>query len=74
MFFQNNCEKINENKKPIIARKAAEVWFTFRLTMLSFLINVSSLAYVLFFADKGKDADDLAAKGSLLLVSTLGFD
>jgi ATP-binding cassette subfamily C (CFTR/MRP) protein 2 len=74
MFFQNNCEKINENKKPIIARKAAEVWFTFRLTLLSFLINVTSLVYVLFFAVKAENTVDFAAKGSLLLVSTLGFD
>jgi len=42
--------------------------------MLSFLINVTSLAYVLFFADKADNTADFAAKGSLLLVSTLGFD
>jgi hypothetical protein len=35
---------------------------------------VTSLAYVLFFADTGSNAPDVAAKGSLLLVSTLGFD
>lgn len=35
---------------------------------------MTSLAYVLFFADKGSNSADIAAKGSLLLVSTLGFD
>jgi hypothetical protein len=54
-----------------MARKAAEVWFTFRLTILSFLINLSSLTYVLFFSKTGVQ---YAAEGALLLVSTLGFD
>lgn len=74
MFFHKNCEKINENKKPIIARKAAEVWFTFRLTILSFLINLTSLAYILFYTTKSSDATEAAAKAGLLLLCSLGFD
>jgi hypothetical protein len=60
--------KINENKKPCIAQKAAEVWFTMRLTFLSFIINVSALSIVLFtnIADP--------SKATLLLVVSLGFD
>ena len=67
-FFVRNCIKINENKKPAMAKKAAEVWFTMRLTMLSFIINVSALIIVLFtnLADP--------SKASLLLVVSLGFD
>lgn len=72
-FFLSNCEKINENKKPIIARKAAEVWFTIRLTLLSFIVNMTALAFVLFFA-KDDHKGDFAARGTLLLVVTLGFD
>ena len=71
MFIQKNCNKIDENKKPIQARKAAEVWFTFRLTVLSFLVNITSLVYILFFSKTGIE---YAAKGGLLLVSTLGLD
>jgi len=56
MFFQKNCEKINENKKPVLARKACEVWFTFRLTLISFIINFAALIYILFFLTKNKDA------------------
>jgi hypothetical protein len=73
-FFQINCNKINDNKKPIVAKKAAEVWFTLRLTVLSFLINFTSLTYILFFSQDGSNTADFAAKGSLLLVVTLGFD
>ena len=67
-FFVRNCIKINVNKKPAMAKKAAEVWFTMRLTMLSFIINVSALTIVLFtnLADP--------SKASLLLVVSLGFD
>lgn len=67
-FFVRNCIKVNENKKPCIAKKAAEVWFTMRLTFLSFIINVSALSIVLFtnIADP--------SKSSLLLVVTLAFD
>lgn len=51
-----------------MCRKAAEVWFTMRLTILSFIINVSALVIVLF--------TDIAdpSKASLLLVVSLGFD
>ena len=67
-FFVKNCIKINENKKPAMAKKAAEIWFTMRLTMLSFIINLCALSLVLFtnIADP--------AKASLLMVVTLGFD
>ena len=74
MFFHKNCEKINENKKPILARKAIEVWFTFRLTLLAFIINFTSLTYILFFATKKEDATEQAAKAGLLLLCSLGFD
>ena len=51
-----------------MAKKAAEVWFTMRLTFLSFIINISALVLVLFtnMADP--------SKASLLLVVSLGFD
>lgn len=74
MFFHKNCEKINENKKPIVARKATEVWFTFRLTIVSFLINISSLAYILFFTTKSTDTTAAAADAGLLLMCSLGID
>lgn len=78
MFFHKNCEKINENKKPIQARKAAEVWFTFRLTIVSFLINLVSLGYILFFASKnnstGVDKVIASAEAGLLLLCTLALD
>jgi ABC-type multidrug transport system fused ATPase/permease subunit len=74
MFFHKNCEKINENKKPIIARKAAEVWFTFRLTVLSLIISLTSLTYILFFTTKEANATDAAAKAGLLLLCSLGID
>lgn len=63
-----NCIKVNENKKPTIAKKAAEVWFTIRLTGLSFIINVTALSIVLF--------TDLAAPAdaTLLLVVSLALD
>lgn len=51
-----------------MCRKAAEVWFTMRLTILSFIINVSALVIVLF-----TDVAD-PSKASLLLVVSLGFD
>lgn len=59
---------MNENKKPCIVKKAAEAWFTMRLTFLSFIINVTALFIVLFtnIADP--------SKSSLLLVLTLAFD
>lgn len=66
-FFVKNCIKINENKKPTMAQKAAEIWFTMRLTFLSFIINVSALSIVLF-----TNLD--ASQAALLLVCTLGFD
>ena len=47
-FFVRNCTKVNENKKPTVAKKAAEVWFVIRLTGLSFIINVTALSIVLF--------------------------
>lgn len=68
-FFMKNCTKINENKKPTIAQKAAEVWFTMRLTFLSFIINVSALS-VVFFTGLAHDP----SKAALLLVVSLGFD
>lgn len=71
MFMQNNCFKIDENKKPIMVRKAVEVWFTFRLMLCSFLINITSLVYVLFFLDPSFKN---ASNGALLLVCSLGFD
>lgn len=78
MFFQKNCIKINENKKPIMARKATEVWFTLRLTTISLLINVVSLTYVLFFTTKDSateaEATIASAKAGLLLLCSLGFD
>ena len=71
MFMQNNCQKIDDNKKPIMVRKAVEVWFTFRLMLCSFLINITTLVYVLFFL--GSTFED-ASRGALLLVCSLGFD
>lgn len=67
-FFVKNCIKVNENKKPIIAKKAAEVWFTMRLTFLAFIINVSALCIV-FFTDIADPS-----KATLLMVVSLGFD
>lgn len=69
--MQNNCLKIDENKKPVMARKAVEVWFTFRLMLCSLLINFSALVYVLFFLTASFEN---ASLGALLLVVTLGFD
>ena len=69
--MQNNCFKIDENKKPIMVRKAVEVWFTFRLMLCSFIINLTSLVYVLFFLSASFQH---ASIGALLLVVTLGFD
>lgn len=66
-FFVKNCIKVNENKKPVIAKKAAEIWFTMRLTFLSFIINVSALSIVLF-------TEINPSQASLLLVVSLGFD
>jgi ATP-binding cassette, subfamily C (CFTR/MRP), member 1 len=71
MFMQKNCHKIDENKKPIMVRKAVEVWFTFRLMLCSFIINLTTLVYVLFFLTPSFDN---ASKGALLLVCSLGFD
>ena len=69
--MQNNCQKIDDNKKPIMVRKATEVWFTFRLMLLSYLVTVTALVYVLFFlSDSAADA----SKGGLLLMVTLGYD
>ena len=67
-FFLKNCHKINENKKPQTARKAVEVWFTLRLTFLSFIVNIGSLSFVLF-----KEIP-IPARACLLLVMALGFD
>lgn len=67
-FFVKNCIKVNENKKPAIAQKAAEVWFTMRLTFLSFIINISSSSLVLFTSLVAP------AQASLLLCMSLGFD
>lgn len=80
MFFHKNCEKINENKKPIIARKAVEVWFIFRLTIVSFLVNLTSLTYILFYSTNGSSSDGsaaavtAAANAGLLLTCSLGMD
>jgi ATP-binding cassette, subfamily C (CFTR/MRP), member 2 len=71
MFMNNNCIKIDENKKPIVARKAIEVWFTFRLMLCSFLIYVVTLTYILFYLEPSFDN---ASIGALLLVSTFGYD
>lgn len=69
--MQNNCHKIDDNKKPIMVRKAVEVWFTFRLMLCSFMINIASLVYAIFFLTPSfKDA----SIGALLLVCSLGFD
>ena len=73
MFFKNNSDKIDSNKKPIIACKATEVWFTIRLTLLSFIINMTALAYVLFGIAKSTHIE-APAQGALLLICTLGFD
>lgn len=67
-FFLKNCLKINENKKPQTARKAVEVWFTIRLTFLSFIINIGSISFVLF-----KEIPE-PAKACLLLAMALAFD
>jgi hypothetical protein len=67
-FFVKNCIKINENKKPMIAQKAAEVWFTMRLTFLSFIINVSSASIVLFTTMVAP------SQAPLLLCMAVGFD
>lgn len=67
-FFRKNCLKINENKKPQTARKAVEVWFTLRLTFLSFIINIGSLSFVLF-----KEIP-IPARACLLLAMALAFD
>lgn len=71
MFMQNNCLKIDDNKKPIMVRKAVEVWFTFRLMLCSFLINIVTLVYVLFFLEPSFEN---ASRGALLLVCSLGYD
>ena len=67
-FFLKNCIKINENKKPQLAKKAAESWFIIRLTFLSFIINVSALSFVLFL-----DIPNVS-RACLLLVMSLSFD
>lgn len=67
-FFLKNCHKINENKKPQTARKAVEVWFTLRLTFLSFIINIGALSFVLF------TDNPVPANSCLLLAMSLGFD
>jgi ATP-binding cassette, subfamily C (CFTR/MRP), member 1 len=74
MFFHKNCEKINENKKPIMVKKATEVWFTFRLTIVAFIINLISLGYILFFASKKANATVASAQAGLLLLCTLALD
>lgn len=72
--MQNNCLKVDENKKPIVARKAVEVWFTLRLMVCSFLINFGALIYVLFFIGDLYTPYETASRGSLLLISALGYD
>ena len=67
-FFLKNCIKINENKKPQLAKKAAESWFIIRLTFLSFIINISALSFVLFM-----EIPD-TSRACLLLVMSLTFD
>jgi ATP-binding cassette subfamily C (CFTR/MRP) protein 1 len=57
MFIHNNCMKIDENKKPIMARKAVEVWFTLRLMLLSFMMAFTGLAYSLFWPTGNTPAD-----------------
>lgn len=74
MFFHKNCEKINDGKKPVLGRKAAEVWFTLRLTVIALIINLTSLVYILFFTTKESDATEAAAEAGLLLLCTLAFD
>lgn len=68
-FFLKNCIKINENKKPQLAKKAAESWFIIRLTFLSFIINISALSFVLF----GDTSGD-TSRACLLLVMSMSFD
>lgn len=69
--MQKNCIKIDSNKKPVMARKAVEVWFTFRLMACSMLINLATLIYILFFQTP---TPEHASNGALLLVVSLGFD
>lgn len=71
MFMQNNCIKIDNNKKPILVKKAIEVWFTFRLMLCSFLVYFTALVYVLYYLEP---TFENAAKGSLLIVSIYGYD
>jgi hypothetical protein len=76
MFIHNNCMKIDENKKPIMARKAVEVWFTLRLMLLSFMMAFTGLAYSLFWPTGNTPADlySRASKGALLTFNCLGID
>jgi hypothetical protein len=54
-----------------MARKAVEVWFTFRLMLCSLLINFTSLIYLFFFRDPSPEH---ASEAALFMVVTLGFD
>lgn len=75
MFFHKNCEKINENKKPIVARKGVEVWFTYRLTLISWIVNLTSLTYILFYSTHTSESSVIAAANAgLLLICSLGMD
>ena len=75
--MHNNCIKIDENKKPVLARKAVEVWFTLRLMLLSYMITFAVLAYSLFWPAEGDATYQLyqkASKASLLTCNGIAFD
>ena len=75
--MHNNCIKIDENKKPVLARKAVEVWFTLRLMLLSYMITYAVLAYSLFWPPDVTDSYNFyqkASKGALLTCNGIAFD
>lgn len=49
MFMGKNCAKIDDNKKPTKDKKALDMWFILRMTVISLITTYGGIAYALFW-------------------------
>lgn len=72
-----NCLKIDDNKRTTKDKKALDVWFILRMTVLSFITTFGAIAYALFWPLDSDDPQALvqrASNSTLLVVTSVGLD
>ena len=72
-FLNQQIEKVDLNKRARISREAMESWFSQRLGLLSFLINMSALAFCILSNENASLAGLLLTYAGLLSDDVVNF-